>query len=77
MSSSKKNPLYPLWKYVERKKTKAAGGTTIIKCNFCKAEWKGTYARVKAHFMQIPRMGVELCDGDSEDANKLLNAQME
>ena len=27
--------------------------------------------------MQIPRMGVKLCNGDSEDANKLPNAQME
>jgi len=80
MSSSKNNPnpQYPLWKYVEKtKQTKDTGGTVTIKCNFCKAEWKGTYTRVKAHFMQIPRMGVELCNGDPEDTSKLLNAQME
>lgn len=59
------------------KQTKDTGGTVTIKCNFCKAEWKGTYTRVKAHFMQIPRMGVELCNGDPEDTSKLLNAQME
>ena len=76
MSSS--NPKYPLWKYVDRQKPpKGSGGTATIKCNLCKLEWKGSYTRVKAHFMKIPRKGVDPCTGDPDDANRLPSAQRE
>ena len=74
--SSKSNPNFPLWKYVDRTKL-GSGGTTLIKCHFCQAEWKGTYTRVKVHFMKIPKMGVDVCTRDPEDANRLTTAQIE
>ena len=74
--SSKSNPNFPLWKYVDRTKL-GSGGTTLIKCHFCQVEWKGTYTRVKAHFMKIPKMGVDVCTGDPKDANRLTTTQLE
>ena len=74
--SSKTNPSFPLWKYVDRTKV-GSGGTALIKCHFYQAEWKGTYTRVKAHFMKIPKMGVHVCTGDPKDASRLTNAQIE
>ena len=59
------------------KPVKGGGGTTTIKCHLCQAEWKGIYTRVKAHFMNIPKKGVDACPGDPEDPTKLLSIQME
>jgi hypothetical protein len=74
--SSKSNPNFPLWKYVDSTKL-GSGGTSQIKCLFCQAEWKGTYTRVKSHFIKIPKMGVDVCIGDPEDANRLTTTQIE
>ena len=72
------SPQYPLWKYVDRQKPpKGAGGTTTIKCTLCQLEWKGSYTRVKAHFMQIPRKGVDACTGDPNEPTRLPSAQRE
>eukprot|EP00253_Pinus_taeda_P035891 PITA_35891 len=76
MSSA--SPQYPLWKYVDRQKPpKGAGGTATIKCTLCQLEWKGSYTRVKAHFMQIARKGVDACTGDPNDPTRLPSAQKE
>ena len=56
---------------------KGGGGTAGIKCHLCQDEWKGIYTQVKAHFMNIPKKGVDACPGDPEDPTKLLSIQME
>ena len=59
------------------KPVKGGGGTSTIKCLLCQVEWKGSYTRVKAHFMNIPKKGVDACPGDPEDPNKLPSIRME
>ena len=76
MASS--NPQFPLWKHVDRTKPpKGAGGTATIKCHLCQAEWKGSYTRVKAHFMNIAKKGVDACPGDPDDPTRLPTVQRE
>lgn len=74
--SSKTNPNFPLYKYVHRTKL-GSRGTALIKFHLCQVKWKGTYIRVKVHFMKIPKMGVDICTGDPGDASRLTNEQIE
>ena len=38
----------------------------------CHAHWKDNYANIRAHFMKIPKKGVELCIGTTD---KLLSTK--
>ncbi|XP_059078050.1 uncharacterized protein LOC131876626 [Cryptomeria japonica] len=67
MSGGGRQGLYPLWKYVDRVPgPKGSGGTATIKCKLCNLGWKGTYTRVKAHFLHLPCNGVEGCPNECE-----------
>ncbi|GLJ53152.1 hypothetical protein SUGI_1132690 [Cryptomeria japonica] len=67
MSGGGKQGLYPLWKYVDQvQKPKGSDGTTTIQCKLCPLHWKGTYTRVKAHFLHLPGNSVEGCKNESE-----------
>ncbi|GLJ04830.1 hypothetical protein SUGI_0004480 [Cryptomeria japonica] len=59
--------LYAIWKYVDRvPELKGSGGTATIKCKLCNLGWKGTYTRVKAHFLHLPCNGIEGCPNECE-----------
>lgn len=59
--------LYPLWKYCNHVLgLKGSSGTTTIRCKLCEISWKGTYMRVRDHFLHIPGKGVEPCPNEVE-----------
>ena len=52
----------PLWKYVTRlEKASVGGGNVSFKCNYCEKIFKGSYSRVKAHLLKLPKFGIQVC----------------
>ena len=52
----------PLWKYVTRlEKTSVGGGNVSFKCNYCEKTFNGSYSRVKAHLLKLPKFGIQAC----------------
>uniref|UniRef100_A0A7N2LH57 BED-type domain-containing protein n=1 Tax=Quercus lobata TaxID=97700 RepID=A0A7N2LH57_QUELO len=52
----------PLWKYVTRlEKASVGGGNVSFKCNYCEKTFKGSYSRVKAHLLKLPKFGIQAC----------------
>jgi len=56
----------PLWKYVSKfnkisEGGGGGGGNFNWKCNFCGQMKKGSYIRVRAHLLKLPRFGIGLC----------------
>ena len=67
MSGGGKEALYPLWKYVDRVRgPKGSGGSAEVTCKLCPLKWKGSYTRVKAHFLHISGVGVDPCTNEVE-----------
>ncbi|GLJ46784.1 hypothetical protein SUGI_0986690 [Cryptomeria japonica] len=67
MSCGGRQGLFSLWKYFDCvSRQKGTGGTVTIKYKLCPMAWQGIYTRVKAHFLQIPRKGVDPCTNDGE-----------
>ncbi|XP_030963547.1 uncharacterized protein LOC115984664 [Quercus lobata] len=51
-----------LWKYVTRlEKVSVGGGNVSFKCNYCEKTFKGSYSRVKAHLLKLPKFGIQVC----------------
>ena len=48
------------------------GGNRNQMCMLCCAHWKDNYAKIRAHFMKIPKNGVEFCIGPTD---KLLSTK--
>lgn len=61
-----KQGLYPLWKYCDRALGMDSGGTTTITYKLCGTSWQCPYMRVRAHFLHIPRKGVDPCLNEVE-----------
>ncbi|XP_030940040.1 uncharacterized protein LOC115964964 [Quercus lobata] len=52
----------PLWKYVTRlEKASVGGGNVSFRCNYCEKIFKGSYSRVKAHLLKLPKFGIQAC----------------
>ena len=50
----------PLWKYVTRlEKASGDGGNVSFKYNYCEKTFKGSYSRVKAHLLKLPKFGIQ------------------
>ncbi|XP_030940275.1 uncharacterized protein LOC115965242 [Quercus lobata] len=72
----------PLWKYVTRlEKASVGGGNVSFKCNYCEKTLKGSYSRVKAHLLKLPKFGIQACakvgDEYQNEMQKLENAFVE
>ncbi|XP_030970895.1 uncharacterized protein LOC115991330 [Quercus lobata] len=60
--SSAKTTVAPLWKYVTRlEKASVGSGNVSFKCNYCEKTFKGSYSRVKAHLLKLPKFGIQAC----------------
>ncbi|MCO5570264.1 hypothetical protein L7F22_023983 [Adiantum nelumboides] len=58
----------PLWKYVVQTGSFNSGGSKKWNCSFCKADYAGSYSRVRAHLLGIKKQGIGLClKATSED----------
>jgi hypothetical protein len=56
------NPRYPLWKHVKIIQSNGPnGGNTKSECLFCEKIISGSYTRVRAHLLKIPRQCVSIC----------------
>ena len=52
----------PLWIYVTKlEKASVGGGNVAFRCNYCKKTFKGSYSRVKAHFLKLSGFGIQSC----------------
>ncbi|ERN03513.1 uncharacterized protein LOC18431659 [Amborella trichopoda] len=73
-SPKEANPNYPLWAYMEKiGRCHTGGGNWMLRCVLCKAEFKGSYTRVKSHLLGKVGTGVKRCLGiDNETLATLL-----
>ena len=52
----------PPWKYVTKlEKASVGGGNVAFRCNYCEKTFKGSYSRVKAHFLKLSGFGIQPC----------------
>ncbi|XP_028075636.1 uncharacterized protein LOC114277883 [Camellia sinensis] len=52
----------PLWKYITKlAKPREGRGNCQLQCNFCNNTFKGSYTRVSAHLLKLPRKGIGAC----------------
>ena len=59
---SSETPAAPLWKYVTRLEKASVGGRNVsFQCNYCEKTFKGSYSRVKAHLLKLPKFGIQAC----------------
>jgi len=56
------DPRYPLWRHVKIIQSNGpSGGNTKSECLFCEKIISGSYTRVMAHLLKIPRQCVSIC----------------
>ena len=58
---NKRADYYPLWRHVQIISRCGGGGSWEWRCNLCKSQYKGSYPRVKAHFLHESGKGIENC----------------
>ena len=73
---NKRADYYPLWAHVEKLTRCGGGGSWEWRCNLCKSLYKGSYPRVKAHFLHETGKGVEGCP-KTNDPNERRKYQIE
>ena len=56
------DPRYSLWRHVKIIQSNGpSGGNTKSECLFCEKIISGSYTRVRAHLLKIPRQCVSIC----------------
>ena len=62
MNTESEKSTDPLWKYVTKlEKASVGGGNVAFRCNYCEKTFKGSYSRVKAHFLKLSGFGIQPC----------------
>eukprot|EP00253_Pinus_taeda_P002226 PITA_02226 len=69
-STQKIDPKSPLWKYVTTVGKIQGGGSLAWVCSECQKEFKGSYTRVKAHFLGLKNNGIRICSGPPKENGK-------
>ncbi|MCO5554720.1 hypothetical protein L7F22_008254 [Adiantum nelumboides] len=68
----------PLWKYVVQAGSFNSRGSKKWNCSFCKADYVGSYSRVRAHLLGIKKQGIGLClKATSEDKASMAREEHE
>ena len=68
--SNKRDENYPLWAHVQKLSKCGGGGSWEWRCTLCKSQYKGSYPRVRAHFLHDTRKGIEGCPKTSDPTER-------
>ena len=63
---NKRDDYYPLWRHVKKISRIPGGGSWEWRCTLCNGLYKGSYPRVRAHFLHEIGKGVDSCTKTSD-----------
>ena len=68
--ANKRADYYPLWRHVKKIARIPGGGSWEWRCTLCNGLYKGSYPRVRAHFLHETGKGVDSCMKTSDPGER-------
>ena len=67
---NKRAEYYPLWAHVQKIAKCGGGGSWEWRCTLCKLPYKGSYPRIRSHFLHETGKGIEGCQKTSDPSDR-------